>query len=141
MALPKTRTVLKQAGILLLAAGVAALIAAFATGGVKQGEAQNKGEIALAAALQQQPPPLWIDARSDTEYRNEHIPEALLLNEENWSELVPKVLELWDMGRTAIVYCDSPGLQSSREVAERLRDFKLGPVFVLQGGWKAWKQK
>jgi len=54
---------------------------------------------------------------------------------------VPKVLEAWEPDQTAIVYCSSPGAQASREVAERLRDFKLGSVFVLHGGWKAWKNK
>ncbi|MEI6560635.1 MAG: rhodanese-like domain-containing protein [Verrucomicrobiota bacterium] len=131
------RTVLKQAGALLLAAGFAAAVAGFSIPLRETGE----GEIPLAAALKRLPPPLWIDARPEAEYRNEHIPGALPLNAEGWEQLVPRVLEAWEPERTAIVYCASPGAQASREVAERLRDFKLGPVFVLQGGWKAWKQK
>ena len=129
--------VLKQAGVLLLAAGLAASVAAFWVPLSAAGE----GEIALAAALARRPPPLWIDARPEAEYREGHFPGALPLNTERWEQLVPKVLEAWEPDRTAIVYCASPGAQSSREVAARLRDFKLGPVFVLQGGWKAWNQK
>ena len=132
------RTVLKQAGVLLLAAGLAATVAAFWMP-LKE---MDEGEITLAAALAHQPPPLlWIDARSEAEYRNEHVPGALRLVAESWEQLAPRVLEAWEPDRTAIVYCASPGAQASREVAGRLRDFKLGPVFVLQGGWKAWKQK
>ena len=104
-------------------------------------DALGEGEIALAAALQHQPPPLWIDARSRAEYRDEHVPGALPLNVENWESLVPKLLEAWEPDRAVIVYCSSPGAQASREVAERLRDFKLGSVFVLHGGWKAWKHQ
>ena len=129
------RIVLRQAGVLLLAAGLAAAVAAFSIPLRETGE----GEISLDTALKCQPQPLWIDARSEAEYRSGHIPGALLLNAESWEPLVPKVLEAWEPERTAIVYCASPGAQASREVAERLRDFKLGPVFVLQGGWKAWK--
>ena len=103
--------------------------------------ALEEGEITLADALHREPPPLWIDARSEVEYRADHLPGALLLNAENWEALVQKVLEMWEPDRAAVVYCGSPDAHSSREVAERLRDFKLGPVFVLQGGWQAWKQK
>jgi len=132
------RTALKQAGILMLAAGLAALVAVWA---IPWKDTAQEGDITLAAALKLQPPPLWIDARPAAEYHNEHIPGALSLNEEGYDQLVPKVLEQWEPDRTAVVYCDSPAARDSREVAERLRDFKLGPVFVLQGGWQAWKQK
>jgi len=137
----RARTVLMQAGMLMLVSGIAALIAFFATSGRDLVEDLPEGEISIAAALRKQPPPLWVDARPEAEYHSEHISDAVLLNTENWSEVAPKVIEGWEPGRTAVVYCDSPGLQASREVAERLRDFKLGPVFVLEGGWKAWKQK
>ena len=134
---PQWRMVLRQAAVLLLAAGLAGTVAAFWVPLAEMGE----DEIALAAALARQPAPLWIDARSEAEYRDEHVPGALPLNTDSWEQLVPRVLEAWEPDRAAIVYCASPGAQASREVAARLRDFKLGPVFVLQGGWKAWKQK
>ena len=137
----RERAVLIQVGILLLVSGIAGLIAFFATSGRDMLEDLPEGEISVAAALQRTPSPLWIDARSEAEYQSEHIFDAISLNEENWSQVASKVIEGWEPGRTAVVYCDSPGLQASREVAERLRDFKLGPVFVLHGGWKAWKQK
>jgi len=138
--LPPLQTVFREACVLLLAAGLAATVAALSIPRDRPDPLEG-GEIAIAAALQRQPPPLWIDARSDADYRDEHVPGALPLNAENWALLVPKVLESWEPEQTAIVYCSSPGGQASREVAERLRDFKLGSVFVLHGGWKAWKQK
>ena len=138
--LPPLRTVLRQAGALLVAAALAAGVAALVIPKDRPAP-PDEGEIALSTALQRQPSPLWIDARSDGEYRVEHVPGALPLNAENWESLVPKVLEAWEPGRAAIVYCNSAGAQASREVAERLRDFKLGAVFILHGGWKAWKSK
>ncbi len=138
--LPQWQTVLKQAGILLLASGLAATVAAFSIS-LDGPNVIQEGEIALADALLRQPPPLWIDARSEAEYRNEHIPGALLLNTEEWEALVTRVLEKWEPERTAVVYCSAPGAQASREVAARLRDFRLGPVFVLHGGWNVWKRK
>lgn len=134
-----TRT-LREAGGLLLAAGLLALAAAWRLGPIENTEAPA-GEITLAAALRRQPPPLWIDARAAAEYEADHMPNARLLNPENWSQSVPGVLEAWEPGRCAVVYCGTPGGQASREVAERLRAFQLGPVFVLHGGWKAWSRR
>ena len=137
---PPFPTLLRQAGVLLLAAGLAATLAALSIS-LNGPDALQEGEITLDAALAHQPPPLWIDARSEAEYRDEHIPGALLLNPEHWEALVAKALEAWEPDRTAIVYCSAPAAQASREVAERLRACQLGPVFVLHGGWNAWKHK
>ncbi|MCX6967903.1 MAG: rhodanese-like domain-containing protein [Verrucomicrobia bacterium] len=126
--------------ILLLSAGIAGSVAALSIS-LERPDALREGEIRLADAIMRQPPPLWIDARSEAEYRKEHLPGALLLNPEGWDALVPKALDAWEPDRIAVVYCNAPGAQASREVAARLRDFQLGPVFVLHGGWNAWKQK
>lgn len=135
----KFHKALRQAALLLLAAGVAAAMSAAYHGLPKTSEEQN--EIALEEALKQHPLPLWIDARPTGAFETEHIPEALALNAEDWNRLLPTVLEQWEPGRSAVVYCDSPGQAESREVAERLREFNLGRVWILQGGWKAWKSK
>jgi len=128
---------LREAGALLLAAGLLALVAAWALGPLPT-VGEEAGEITLASALHREPPPLWIDARPAPEYEADHVPGARLLNPENWPQAVPGVLTAWAQGQCAVVYCGTPGSQASREVAERLRAFQLGPVFVLQGGWKAW---
>jgi rhodanese-related sulfurtransferase len=130
---------LREAGGLLLAAGLLALMAAWVFG-PPQNTGESTNEITIDAALHREPPPLWIDARTAPEYEGGHVPGARLLNPENWSESVPGVLQAWEPGRCAVVYCGTPGGQASREVAERLRAFQLGPVFVLQGGWKAWNR-
>jgi len=41
-----------------------------------------------------------------------------------------------------VVYCSSLSCQASQEVAEKLREeVGLQSVFVLQGGWEAWRQQ
>jgi len=135
--LASLRRGVKQAVILLVAAGLPAVVASL----LFKGEAAGDGEMLLAVALRHQPPPLWIDARPAAEYDRERVPGALALRQEEWETLVPQVLARWQPEQTALVYCDSAGSQASREVAERLREYALGPVYVLHGGWKAWKQK
>ena len=82
---------------------------------------------------------LWLDARTKAEYGKGHIPGAMLLNEDDWDGLLPRVLAAWNKDRIIVVYC-SRGCNAGREVAGRLReDAQLPQVYVLKGGWEAWQ--
>ena len=82
---------------------------------------------------------IWVDARPDPEFEREHIPGAVLLNEDRWNELLPQFLTMWSPEKRVVVYCSSQSCNASREVARRLRDeAQLKNVFVLQGGWEEW---
>jgi rhodanese-related sulfurtransferase len=84
---------------------------------------------------------IWIDARPQEEFEREHVPGALLLNEDRWNELLPQVLAVWAPEKRVVVYCSSESCGSSREIAHRLRkEAGLTNVFVLEGGWEAWKK-
>ena len=134
------RETLRQAGVLLVAACVPAIVAAAIVRPPWSEDALREGEITLSEALRQ-PAPLWIDARSAADFSSEHVPGALPLNEDHWAELIPAVLQQWHSGQVSIVYCSSRGCQASHEVATRLKEFDLGPIYVLKGGWEAWKRK
>jgi len=85
---------------------------------------------------------IWVDARPDEEFARDHVPGALLLNEDRWNELVPQFLVVWSPGKKIVVYCSSLSCNASREVARRLRkETQLSDVFVLEGGWEAWMKK
>jgi len=103
-------------------------------------DALRPGEISLQEALSAREPLLWVDARPRSEYERGRIPEAMLLNEEEWDARVTAVLDRWQPGQRVVVYCDSGACRASHAVAERLREFRMGPVFVLQGGWERWKR-
>jgi rhodanese-related sulfurtransferase len=84
---------------------------------------------------------IWIDARPQDEFEREHVPGALLLNEDRWNELLPPVLAVWAPEKRIVVYCSSESCGSSREIAHRLRkEAGLANVFVLEGGWEGWKK-
>jgi rhodanese-related sulfurtransferase len=86
-------------------------------------------------------PVLWVDARSRERFNAGHVEGAILLNEEHWEELIPAFLDAWDPEKTIVVYCDGGKCDASRAVANRLRDeLKLESVYVLQGGWTAWRE-
>jgi rhodanese-related sulfurtransferase len=82
---------------------------------------------------------IWVDARPAGEFEQNHVPGAVLLNEDRWNELLPLMLMTWSPEKRVIVYCSSESCGASREVARRLREEAgLKNVFVLEGGWEAW---
>jgi rhodanese-related sulfurtransferase len=82
---------------------------------------------------------IWVDARPDNEFEQDHVPAAIPLNEDRWNELLPTLLARWSLEKKIVVYCSSQSCNASREVARRLRDEAgLKEVFVLQGGWETW---
>lgn len=84
---------------------------------------------------------LWVDARPAAEFEAGHIPGAVRLEGEGWDELLPAVLDQWEENRVIVVYCSSQSCRLSHEVADRLREeVGLEPVYVLKGGWEAWKE-
>jgi rhodanese-related sulfurtransferase len=85
---------------------------------------------------------IWVDARPDDEFARDHVPGALLLNEDRWNELLPQFLAAWSPGKKVVVYCSAQSCDLAREVAERLRkEAQVADVFVLEGGWEDWLKK
>ena len=98
-----------------------------------------KDEVELAQAQAWGDTVMWVDARPDAQYEREHIPNATLLNEDRWNELLSPMLNAWAPDKRVVVYCSSQSCAASHEVARRLREeMGLTNVFVLHGGWEAW---
>lgn len=103
--------------------------------------APSTAEVLLSEIGRWASPPLWVDARQRTDYEKQHIPGAILLNEDAWNELVPGFLASWRPGMKVVVYCDSAKCDASKDVARRLeRELNLPEIFVLKGGWSSWLQ-
>lgn len=85
---------------------------------------------------------LWIDARITEQFGLEHVPGALSLNEQNFDSMLFDHLEkLQDNTKPVIIYCGTEKCQSSRKIKDALIErLPLENVFVLKGGWQAWKQ-
>ena len=98
------------------------------------------GEVTLAEVREWETRPFWIDARSAGRYEREHVPGAVLLNEAEWEARLFDVLAVLPADRPVVVYCDGRRCDASHAVARRLRDeVGLESVYVLHGGWDAWK--
>jgi rhodanese-related sulfurtransferase len=88
---------------------------------------------------------MWVDARPAEEFEHDHIPSAILLNEDSWNELLPQFLGQWSPDKKVVVYCSAQSCNAAGEVARRLREEAQlkdnqgkNCVFVLEGGWEEW---
>lgn len=84
---------------------------------------------------------LWVDARPTEEFERDHIPGAVLLNEDRWNELLPPFLEKqWSPEKQIVVYCSAASCNLAEDVARRLREEAKLPneIRILKGGWEAW---
>ncbi len=84
---------------------------------------------------------IWLDARPEEQFRQEHIPGARPLNEQQFDS---QLVELFDLLQTAevpvILYCSGERCEAARRVRERLLQIvPLEQCFILKGGWPAWK--
>ena len=82
---------------------------------------------------------VWIDSRSRANYEADHLSGAILLNPEEWGELLFNNQDSFQsmLDRPVIVYCDGDACTRSEDVARRLRELMgLDPVYILQGEWR-----
>jgi len=81
----------------------------------------------------------WIDARPDADYEKGHVPGAISLNEDRWSELLNQFLQ-WTPGKRIVVYCSAESCNLAGDVARKLREEAKLPneIRVLKEGWEGW---
>lgn len=87
---------------------------------------------------------LWVDARPAEEFDRDHVPNAISLNEERWSEGLSQFLATqWSPEKKIVVYCSAASCNLAEDVARRLRaEAKLpNEIRILKGGWEAWLEK
>jgi rhodanese-related sulfurtransferase len=136
-------TVLRQAGlILLIAVGLAGVTAAVHPKRPSfLAPSRDPNQVSLDQIKAWAGTVLWVDARSESEFASEHIPDAICLNFENWTEQFPKFLDRYSPGRRVVVYCSATSCQLSREIAAKLKASGVEDAYFLEGGWEVWRQQ
>ena len=128
---------LRKASILLLVAAVPAAVQ-LAYSGFLPPEHIPFG-ITAQDAIDATQPILWVDSRPEASFETAHIPGALNINSSNWDHALPQLFELYQSGKTVVVYCSS-GCVASEEIGDKIRNLGLDPTLVLEGGFEAWQR-
>jgi 3-mercaptopyruvate sulfurtransferase SseA len=131
----------RQAGMLLLAALVPALLAAVLH---PRRPAWSRGlskapEVSWSAVQKWRGLVLLVDARPAAEFINGHIPGAFSLNEQEWERRLPDLIRAWQPGARVVVYGADEKDARSQAIARWLKhDLGVDGIYVLEGGWDVW---
>jgi len=128
------KSVLFEAAIIVIVAAALALVYQLRGGGDVR--LDDGGVYIPIEQISEFPNAMWMDARTLEEFEKMHVAGAVLLNEENWEELLVPFLDKWDPDRTILVYCSRSACLRSLHVAKRLRsELGVENVFAIEGGW------
>ena len=134
---------LRQLALLLALAVVPALVSGAIQLRWEKPAPLAENEVTLETAQSWGDKIVWVDARPHAKFEREHIPGAVLLNEDDWVRLVGPFLDAWEPGKNIVVYCDGGSCDASHAVAKRIREELQveSPVWVLHDGWDAWLRR
>ena len=88
----------------------------------------------LSAEMSGKDQPLLLDVRTEVEYVNGHIPDAVFLP----LSQVDRVREMAQPSDRIVIYCSASECQASVEAAKQMKNDGFSQVRVLQGGFPAW---
>jgi rhodanese-related sulfurtransferase len=81
-----------------------------------------------------------IDARSEGEFAEGHLPGALNIPIDNFIDYYNHLDEQVPTNATVIVYCQSVTCDQSENLARELRLMGYERVLVYRGGWEEWSE-
>jgi rhodanese-related sulfurtransferase len=97
------------------------------------------GTISLAEAKQSHDAgsAVFVDSRTEEEYRAGHIAGAINIPLDQFESRGPQYLERLPVGRPLITYCGG-SCETSTDLARALVDENFADVKVLLNGWQLW---
>jgi histidine triad (HIT) family protein len=82
-----------------------------------------------------------IDARGAEKYAEGHIANAVNFYGGEAEARIPDMLQSVPKDRVILIYCDGGECELSHHVADVLKRFAYGPIFIYTGGWAEWTTK
>lgn len=79
-----------------------------------------------------------IDARGAEKYAEGHIANAVNFYGGEAEARIPDMLQMVPKDRVILIYCDGGECELSHHVADVLKRFAYGPIFIFTGGWAEW---
>lgn len=83
-----------------------------------------------------------IDARIPESYQKGHIGNAININgtEAESPDVIQRLIQ-FERKTIILIYCDGGECELSHRVAEVLKNFGYGPIYIYTGGWAEWSKK
>ena len=92
-------------------------------------------------ALMNAGPYYLIDARTPEAFAKGHIKNANNIYGAEAESRIPDILDQVPRDRVILIYCDGGECELSHHVADVLKSFGYGPIFIFTGGWAEWQTR
>jgi rhodanese-related sulfurtransferase len=83
---------------------------------------------------------ILVDARSESEFNEGHIPGALNIPYESFTEYFQQLTDLVPLESAVVCYCRSVTCDLSDHLAQELRLMGYENVRLYRGGWDEWQE-
>lgn len=96
-------------------------------------------DVDMAKAMWEMGEYLFVDARSEVQYKNGHIKGSVNLSWEEFEKHYPNVKEILKTKPALVIYCAEEECDLSRLLAKKLYQEGFKEIYVFFGGWHAWQ--
>ncbi|MEJ2726983.1 MAG: rhodanese-like domain-containing protein [Deltaproteobacteria bacterium] len=103
------------------------------------GRLQEIDSIALAKAISDKGEVLFVDARSQNDYENGHIPGAISLPVGQFEERIGSFLNRYPLEQPMVTYCSGRTCEDSHDLARFLSDVGFADVRIFIDGLPGWE--
>ena len=103
------------------------------------GQPQEIDSIALAKAIFDEGEVLFVDARSQKDYGNGHIPGAISLPVGQFKERIGSFLNRYPLEQPIVTYCSGRTCEDSHDLARFLSDIGFTNVRIFIDGFQGWE--
>jgi rhodanese-related sulfurtransferase len=103
------------------------------------GQAQEIDSVALAKAIFDKGDVLFVDARSQNDYENGHIPGAISLPLSHFEKRIGSFLNRYPLDQPFVTYCSGRTCEDSHDLARFLLDMGFTNVRIFIDGFPGWQ--
>lgn len=107
--------------------------------GAAEGKPQEIDSVARAKEISDKGDVLFVDARSQDNYENGHIPEAISLPVGQFDERIESLLNRYSSDQPIVTYCSGRTCEDSHDLAQFLSDAGFTNVRIFIDGFPGWK--
>jgi rhodanese-related sulfurtransferase len=83
---------------------------------------------------------IFLDARDEQDYRQDHIPGAINLPMRKWNQVWPRLSHRLPKESAIVLYCYGGKCGLSTRMGKRLLELGWERPLVLRRGWPEWKE-
>jgi rhodanese-related sulfurtransferase len=97
-------------------------------------------ELAQARQLWSESSTIFLDARGEAEFQESHIPGAVNLPADSFSQRFPDVAPLLEDAPSVVLYCTSRDCDLADQLASELRKSGMARFSIFDGGMEEWTE-